>query len=401
MVAWSLLLSVAYKIASVALHTYMKAIGAVREIVSECGMGCFIAYSSGDMTMLRNQAEMLKAAISAAVKLLTPELIFSCFMREIVQSRPLEAFFSQIDGYDQWKSYMQSYNYAPPPLTWEKFLYYAGGKLLMNPPEKTLEEMTSLTPASLFSFICDRVKECVQPAGDKPDLITNTINALTSMQVSDPRIGYAPEGYWYSARPFMWVEWITIRAAIMVLHVYETIASQGIVGGYPAPYVPKQRVHLIMNDEIAGVLHLKADGSLEVSVPDRPELETLSLDTYGLILPVWTRVRPRLRYVNTTLGFEVKLDDPMQVRQETDEEGYVILYVEDLPPAHWVGEEPDWDDIKIRYKLDQDTMHLQIYEGEISHGCQILLDDEVIWERPEVYHALPWRLVYDKVLYLK
>jgi len=396
MVAWLIIATIVEKFASAALGAYMKMIGALREVYGMSAMGCFIAWQGQNMAELKNNLDLMDKTIKLHVRLLTTSAIWSSWMQEIENSQPLDNYFSQFPYYEDWKAYMKSYNYAPPPITMEAFIYNVVGKYLKQSPLDVLKQLVFGNAAMTFDYICNIAQDIIKTEENDPLKIVDTINSNTNTLDLPPEVGYAPYGYWTTIRPFIWVEWCMVKTAIMSMSAYRMLLEGGGEGLIPAPYVPGQRVHVLMNNEIAGVLHLATDGSVSADLEDDPELEALTLDTYGLKLNILTRIRPKLKYVNDTKHYEVRLDDPMQVKVETDSEGYTVLYVEDLPPSYWVGKEPDFDDIMIRYKIDKNTMHLQIYEGEIADSCSIYLNDVLIWHRPQGYHALPYKLVYDK-----
>jgi len=253
-----------------------------QEFMSELGMGLFIAYGANDTQQMLNLCRYLEATIKAYVMVISPPCILSCFMREIEASPELKWFFEGYPGYEAWRSFLQGYNYDPPwnaqKSPWAE--KYPGAYAL--PPPNIGKEEISLQPWKLQEWLWEGLSKKINVDKWTPEQVVNWINQNLNTNIPQPEYAYAPYGFWRLVHPWLDLDWGVIKAYIIMLRTYLTLAGSARAGEIVKPYVIHQRVHVYANDVCAGVQYLGADGSLQISIPKIPGINTITLDTYGL-----------------------------------------------------------------------------------------------------------------------
>ena len=253
-----------------------------QELMSELGMGLFIAYGANDVNQIQNLCKYLEATIKAYVMVISPPCILSCFLREIEQSPELKWFFSGYPGYEAWRSYLQGYYYDPPwyavSSPWAE--KYPGAYAL--PPPTIGREEIALQPWKIQEWLWTSLSEKINVEKWNPEQVVNWINQNLNTNIPQPQYAYAPYGYWRLIHPWLDLDWGVIKAYIIMLKTYLTLAGSARLGAIVQPYVIHQRVHVLANDVLAGVQYLSADGSIRVSIPRVQGINTITLDTYGL-----------------------------------------------------------------------------------------------------------------------
>ena len=253
-----------------------------QEFMSELGMGLFIAYGDNDTQQILNLCKYLEATIKAYVMVISPPCILSSFMREIEQSPELKWFFEGYTGYQNWKTFLEEYNYNPPwnavSSPWaEKY----PGAYALPPPNMSTQEI-SLQPWKIQEWLWTELSAKINVDKWTPQQVVDWINQNLNTNIPQPEYAYAPYGFWLLVHPWLPLDWGVIKAYIIMLKTYLTLAGSARLGEIVQPYVIHQRVHVYANDVLAGVQYLGPDGSLQISIPKIPGINTITLDTYGL-----------------------------------------------------------------------------------------------------------------------
>lgn len=367
----------------------------IEQYIGEAALSAFVSFNAQDERALTSSLERMDGGIGAYINMMNPACIYSVMWNQIHAHPALLQYFSQRVDYREWEQWYKTV--TAPEMAWSGMRAWVEAVDLMplwNPVDAIISLFTT-QPIVVEMAKWKAFKTLMGIMPVYPDAIVNMINNYMKPTLTDPARTYAPYSVWLMKNPALWNDWAAISAGIIAHYAYQQAwAAEQALANAP-PYITGQRVHVEVGTTYPHVYHLDSKGEAVLDIPLPTGLNAVTINTYGLKRIIQRVVALQLRFFNTSKNFEVSFADPSQVHEEKVSETETVYYIEDLPPAYWGGGEPDYDDYRVYLKQVGTHWIVEIWAGDVEDAGRFTWRDVTIYERPAVYHALPFEKVYS------